>query len=408
MERRRDLWLPLPLFAILFYFSEGLPFGVVNELFPLYLREKGVSLHDIGLLSIPALAWTLKFFWSPLVDRYGSYRRWIAGALGGITISIAFFALTGSTSGAFFWSAVTLLAVGSATQDIAVDAYTIRATPRKDLGWVNSIRITAYRVAIIAAGGGMAALASFTSWRTSFRVAAMVAAAILFCTLTLVPPDRGEASQRSLVRGLADWLTRPNAAILLALVLLFRIGDSALAPMIKPFWVDRGYSAAEIGTVTTVIGVTFTILGGIAGGWVVTRIGIYRSLLWLGIVQMLSNGGYALVAMTGAGRIPIYSAAIVENFTGGLGIAAFLAFLMAICDRRYAATEYALLSALFGLTRSIAGAISGYSAEALGYADYFWLTVLLGAVPLLLLPVARRAIELATADTGTDAFVEVE
>jgi PAT family beta-lactamase induction signal transducer AmpG len=162
--------------------------------------------------------------------------------------------------------------------------------------------------------------------------------------------------------------------------------------MIKPYWVDRGYSPAEIGTITAVIGVIISILGAIAGGAIVARIGLYRAMLWLGAAQIASNLGYALVATTHAGRWAIYAAAIVENIGYGLGTGAFLAFLMAICDRERAATEYAMLTAAFGLTRVVIGTPSGWITQTHGYAAYFWLTVLLGIPGLLLVPFAKERI----------------
>jgi PAT family beta-lactamase induction signal transducer AmpG len=160
--------------------------------------------------------------------------------------------------------------------------------------------------------------------------------------------------------------------------------------MIKPYWVDRGYSPAEIGTITSVAGGITVILGVILGGFFVARFGVYASLLWLGIAQTLSNLGYAIVATLDAGRWAIYAAAIVENLGYGAGNAAFLAYLMSICDRERAATEYALLSAAFGLTGTIVGTASGYVAQYAGYPVYFWLTVFLGIPVLLLLPLIRN------------------
>jgi len=160
--------------------------------------------------------------------------------------------------------------------------------------------------------------------------------------------------------------------------------------MIKPYWVDRGYTPAEIGTITSIVGVIVSIISAIAGGFIVARIGIYASLLWLGAMQCLSNIGYALVATFNSGRWSIYAAAIGENIGYGLGTAAFLAFLMSICDRDRAATEYALLSAAYGLTGTIMASASGWLAKHAGYSLYFWLTVLLGIPPLLMIPFIRH------------------
>jgi PAT family beta-lactamase induction signal transducer AmpG len=193
--------------------------------------------------------------------------------------------------------------------------------------------------------------------------------------------------------------------MLLAVILLYRLGDNALTPMIRPYWVARGFSATEVGNVTTTLGMICTILGAIAGGAFVTRFGVFRGLLFLGVVQMLSNIAYALVAMTNAGRPALYGAAVIETFCGGLGTAAFLSFLMFICDRDNAATEYAMLSALFAVARSFAFALSGYFAKDLGYANYYWLTAALALPGLALLPQIRDRLSTTAGPTATTAAI---
>jgi len=379
--------------AALLYFSEGLPFGIVNDLMPVYLRVHGVDLTTIGFLSTVASAWTLKVFWSPLIDAFGTYRRWIAIAVLAMAGCMIALAVSPENFGTAFWTIITIFAIASATQDLAVDAFTIRATPQEFVGPVNSIRVAAYRAALIVGGGGLVALSGVIGWRGSFAASAAIAVIVFVIALRL-PEDRGAGADRKsivdLFRGLGEWLRRPRAGVLLAIVLLYRLGELAIYTMIKPYWVDRGYSPAEIGTITAVIGVIVSILGAIAGGAIVARIGLYRSMLWLGAAQVLSNLGYAIVATTHAGRWAIYAAAIVENIGYGLGTGAFLAFLMAICDRERAATEYAMLTAAFGLTRVLIGTPSGWIAKTAGYPSYFWLTVFLGIPGLLLVPFVRE------------------
>ncbi|MBW3671798.1 MAG: arabinose ABC transporter permease, partial [Acidobacteria bacterium] len=253
--------------------------------------------------------------------------------------------------------------------------------------------VTTYRIAFIVAGGGIAAIASWLGWSGAFAVCAGIMAALLLFSFSLPPGQRGALEKVNVISGLRRWINRPGAGWLLALVLLYRVGDAAVVPMSKPFWVDNGFSVAEIGMVTSALGMTFTIAGAWIGGLIIVKIGLWRSMLWLGIVQILSNAGYALLATFGGGRPGFYGAAIVESFTGGLGTAAFLAFLMAICDRRFAATEYALLSALFALTRTVAGATSGVITDSIGYAGFFWITLVLGIPALMLLPKIRGELE---------------
>jgi PAT family beta-lactamase induction signal transducer AmpG len=176
--------------------------------------------------------------------------------------------------------------------------------------------------------------------------------------------------------------------------------------MIKPFWVDVGFTAGEIGLVSVNIGLALSIAGGIAGGWYTDRSGIFKALWVLGLWQAFSNIGYAYAAaslplaetgavLTESQRWLMYGASAVESFTGGLGTAAFLAFLMAIVNKQHSATEYAILSSIFALSRSVAGWAGGFGAESLGYADYFLLTFFLAFPAYLLLPWAKRMLEYA-------------
>ncbi len=384
----------IPALAACLYFSEGFPFGIVNETVNLYLSFTKVDLATVGFIGGVGIIWTLKFLWSPLVDIFGSYRSWILGALLVLSLSLA---ALGSTRPASvpFWGALIVLVFASATHDIAADALLIRATPDDQLGLVNSTRVAAYRAAMIVAGGGVALLADRIGWNRAFFAAACVPLAI-FAILALTqrsedsaPRPATHGPRPSPLAALLDWLGRPGALTLLAVILLYRLGDNAMMAMIRPYWVSRGFTATEIGNVTTTLGMICTILGAIAGGAFVSRFGIYRSLLVLGSVQMLSNLAYAVVAMTGAGRTGLYSAAVIETFCGGLGTAAFLSFLMFICDREHAATEYAMLSALFAIGRTVAVTMSGVLAQNLGFAAFYWLTAALALPGLALLPWIR-------------------
>ncbi|HEX6178928.1 MAG TPA: MFS transporter [Thermoanaerobaculia bacterium] len=379
----------IPFLATGLYFSQGFPFGIANYALPIYLSTIGVSATAIGLLSSIGLAWTFKVFWAPAIDLYGTYRRWIMGALAVLAASIAALGVV-PAAGTAFWIAAGILAIASATQDIAIDALTIRITPRDLLGPVNSARVTAFRVAIIAAGGGLSVVSAALGWRNTFFVAAGVSIALMFFML-LVPEHEGVAPRReNPFRSLLRWIQRPRAIAFLIVIFLYRLGDSAVTPMVPKFWADRGFGAAEIGTVTTTFGMIFTIAGAVVGGLFVARFGIFAGLLWLGILQMASNVGYAIAAQLEVGRIAMYSVSSLEQFCNGLGTAAFLSFLMFICDRDNAATEYAMLSAIFGLSRTLAGMISGVGADALGWTEYFWVTVALGVPGLLFLPWIRR------------------
>lgn len=381
----------IPSIAAILYFSQGLPFGIVYETLNLYAAVEGVSLTDIGLLQAVGLAWTLKVFWAPLVDLVGTYRMWIFGALVVIAGCIAAFSIVPPGSGAFF-AVAALLAVASATQDIATDALTIRITPRELLGIVNSARVAAYRAAIIVASGGVALIADQAGWPMAFVITALLPLVLLLLIAVSVPRETEGEVVRELnpVAALLLWLMRPGSLMLLVVILLYRLGDSAITPMLRPYWVGRGFSATEVANVTTTLGMICTIAGAIAGGAFVTRFGIFRGLMTLGVAQMLSNVCYAFVAMAGGTRASLYGATVVESFTNGLGVAAFLSFLMFVCDKQNAATEYAALSAVFAISRTMAAAVSGYFAQRMGFAPYFWLTAALALPGLALLPLIRQ------------------
>ncbi len=374
----------------LLYFAEGFPFGIVVDNLPVYFRVHGVSLVDIGLMSLLGLPWTLKVLWAPLVDRFGHARRWITAAL--VMMSGLLVVLPGfdaSAPGMALWALLFALTLASATQDVAIDAYTIGFLDRGEEGVANGVRVSAYRAALIVGGGGLVAIAGAAGWRAVFLVAAATLLA-LAAAVGRAPVIAVESRPRApWWPSFQAWIGRPGAAAVFAFVLTYKLGDASMGPMVKPFWVDRGLSVAEIGLVSTTIGIALSVVGALCGGAFTSRFGLFRSLWVLGLAQAFSNLGYAAAAASGAGRVGIYASSALESFTGGLGTAAFLAFLMRACDKEQAATQYALLSALFGLTRTLAGAASGIGTARLGYAAYFAFTFVLAFPAYLLLPWVR-------------------
>jgi PAT family beta-lactamase induction signal transducer AmpG len=382
------------------YFAEGLPFGIAYDVWPVFFRVHGVSLREIGLMSLLSLPWTWKLLWAPLVDRYGSRQHWITACLfmlGATTLAIV--PQDASQPSLMMWALLLLFTTASATQDIAIDAYAVDVSTPKSVGSINGTRVSAARVALFVGGGGFLILADFTGWSLLW-----VALAVIFFGLAIaawmsprVPLD--SSARQHAIKPVLNWILRWEMVPVLLFVLLFKVGDSTLGRMVKPFWVDRGYSLTEIGSISVTLGVVLTILGALAGGWIVNRIGIFRSLLWLGLAQLASNLGYVVVAAVDLPRESIYVASVVESFTQGLGTAAFLSFLMNLCDKEHAATQYAILSAMFALTRDVAGAFTGIGVESLGYAVFFALTTALALPALALLPLIRPRIrEGSTAD----------
>lgn len=385
---------PLPAllrWVSILYLSSGFPFGLVNYLLPVYMRMGGVGLDAIGkMVSDAGAAWTFKFAWSPLVDRYGTRRAWILPcqiALGVVTAALA--VVDPTRAAGYFFALLVLLAVISATQDIAIDAYTIELVGERQLGAANGVRVTAYRVALLATSAVLVALVADIGWRTVFIVAGVAMLVLAALTLTIPATPRHDVKREPVLAPLKALLARPHIVATLLFALTFKLGDLAMQPMTGPFAVDRGLGPRELGLLGA-LAIGSVIVGALLGGALTTKWGVFRALWILGLVQALSNLGYAAAASSGAPKWMVFGAAMVEQFTGGLGTAAFLAFLMSLCDRRFAATQYAFLSALYGGSRWVAGRYSGAMVESMGYQQFFLLTFLLALPAYLLLPTLSR------------------
>ena len=373
-------------------FASGFPFGLINEAVPIYLRTHGASLVEIGQLAKLSLPWSLKWLWAPLVDRHGSRRQWIAGSLGGLAV-LTFIAgtLDVGALGPAFWIVLFAIVFLSATQDVAIDAYTIQSTTTRELGVANSVRITLYRVGMLTAGGLLVWLAGRIGWSESFSTGAVVLGALAVGTLFLPAVDRTTEKPGTLWEPLRELLRRPGIATVVVFALIFKLDIAALEPMMRPFWVDAGLTLEEIGAVVTTGRLVATIAGAAAGGVFTTRYGIFSGLWVLGLIQAFSGLVYWGTAVAEPAKSLVVAAAYFESFAAGLGTSAYLAFLMSVCERRYAATQFAVLSALLALTRWIAGDFSGGLAEQLGYANYFLLTFFVGLPAFALIPRLRGA-----------------
>lgn len=452
------------------YFSSGFPLGIFYDIFPVYFRQQGIELGKIGLISLLGLSWTLKFIWAPAIDHYRRHRLWMAimdVMMGAVMLAFAW----QNGFGPWVWIAIGLFTFFSATNDIAIDAYSIELLHKGETGIGNGLRIGFYRVGMLAAGV-ILILSDYLSWAGAFYCAAAVFVAgfavsffapqeaakiridspslatelksictdpipfaiiVLFFLGSLKLFDNGahwskthpafwpaistvalllfagsflfrKRKKKALTDGpmfgaLMNLLQRRHIFPVLAFVLLFKLPDTAMGFMIKPFWVDSGFSNTEIGLVSVNIGLALSISGGLVGGWVTDKIGVYKALWMLGLFQGCANLGYVLAATviphgTGAvifsHKLLMYGASAVESFNSGLGTAAFLAFLMSIVDRQRSAAEYALLSSVFALSRSVAGWAGGLGAQSFGYATYFLLTFFMMFPAYLFLPWVKQ------------------
>jgi PAT family beta-lactamase induction signal transducer AmpG len=400
LSLRRKLWV-----VGLLYFAEGVPYGFINITLAVYFRSQGMPLPQIGFLSILGLAWSLKILWAPLVDRFGRRAAWIVPAqvlvgLGMLLVPQFDIAPAPGT----FWLLLGGLCLASATQDIAIDAYTIELLSARELGLANGFRLGAYRLALIAAGGGVIMLSGLIGWRASFVGVAVLMLAMAGVILTAPDfqrprPERrdhpGPAGRQGQLREAVRRLGQlPHLWAIILFILTFKLGDAWMGSMVSPFWVDMGFSRGEIGLISGTLGAVATIAGSLLGGYCTSRWGLAPALLWLGAFQALSNLGYWVAAWPGMWRYATYLASLGESFTGGMGSAPFLAFLMCLCDKRHSATHYAFFSMLFGCTRSLAGYLGGLGAARFGYGPFFFYTFL-AALPAFalfpwILPVARQ------------------
>ena len=395
MRLRRKL-----AFVALLYVIEGFPMGVYVDLWPVYFTRHGVSLAAIGALTGLNLFWFLKVLASPLVDRFGERRHWIAACMVVMAACLlAIGSLDARQLGLSLWLVMSVYCAASATQDIAIDAYAIGLADRGQEGPFDSMKVTAYRAGQLAAGSGLLFLPRWIGWDGTFAVAAGISALLALTTFATPPVPVPEASRLETLAPLRRWLSRPGALPALAFVLLYRVGDRAMGPMVKPFWVARGFSNEEIALVSGAFGMGAIVLGAIVGGAIVARIGIGRALLWLGAFALASNFGYSLAAaFPESGHLGIYGASLVESFCSGLAAAAFLSYLMRICEKEHAAVQYAMVTALYALTGTLFALPSGVLTEQLGYAAYFALTAAMALPAFAFLPGARVWIGRETGD----------
>ncbi len=391
------------LVIFLMGFSSGLPLLLGFSTLSFWLREADVGLAAIGGLLTVATPYSLKFLWAPLMDhvRLPVVTRWLGLRRGWLLVvqlllmgSIVMVGQAEPPGGlAFLAMAALVMAFLSATQDIVVDAYRIEILDEHEQGAGAAMTQAGYRVGMLAAGAGALALADVLSWGWVYAImAALLTVGIAGTLIAEEPvsrrppaPDKPLAFLRhATLDPLKDFATRKGWVLILAFVLLYKYGDSVAGAMANPFYVDLGFSGMEIASVTKVFGVAMTMVGVFAGGVLVARIGILPALAVGGVLQAATNLIFAWLATLGHDMTALAIAVGADNFTGGLGSAAFVAYLSSLCNLAFTATQYALLTSLMAFGRTMLAASSGWLAEGLGWPGFFMATALL-AVPALVL-----------------------
>ena len=380
--------------------ASGSPYMVGTKLLQGWLTASGVPLGLIGLLAYAELPYTLKMVWAPLLDRWpipwpDRRRGWLLLLQSILVAVIAAMALLqpdrSQSSLLAIGAMAVLLAVVSATQDIVIDAYRTDLLPETERGAGAAATNLGYRAAMLAIGAGGFILAGRTGWPAAFLAASALMLTVLPFTLTapkLPPIEHQITSLRQAVVGPArDFLRRtggPRAAMLLALVLLYRWPDGLLGVMAVPFLLQKGFSPEVVGTVLAGWGIVATIIGTVLGGLLFGRLGMNRSLWLFALVGAAGNLSYAVLARFGGGMPALLAAVGLENLGGGMVGAAFVALLMSLCNPRFSATQYALLSGVYALSRSILSGPAGFLAEGVGWSSFFTLSAL-ASLPAFLL-----------------------
>jgi len=422
--------------------SSGMPLGWVFNSLQFFLVDLGLKRSTIGLLSGVSIPWTLKFLWAPLVDRYalpwpGRRRSWIivgqlalAAAFGGLA-AFAVRALAAKQAGESMESVALLIGVIalavaflSATQDIAIDAYAVETLHKDEQGPVSGLRIMYYRLGMLVAGALAVSASDWLGWPVVFLLLGVVFAAFVAVTLAAPEPDVPAAAPRSLgsavVEPFKTYFSRADAIPIALFLVFYKFGDNMGGTMVNPFLKDLCFSNAEAGAAVKSIGFISTIVGAGLGAAAMTKMGLGRALWIFGALQAGANVVYSIAATTRAlpldvaqcaGLPPLdlatrawtYVAIASEYGAQGMASAAQGALLLRVCDKRYGATQFALLSSLFGLGRWGAGLPSGYLVEQLGYPVFFVLCATLAAAPGFfflsrIAPVRQR--EVLTADAN--------
>ena len=422
------------LVSALMGFSCGLPLLLTLSVLQAWMKQEGVDLGTIGLMSLVGLPYTLKFLWSPFLDYFtlpflGRRRGWLLIAQLCLTGAIAGLGLSNPAANPWMVAFIALLVTFfSASQDIVVDAYRREDLADDELGLGSSLYVNGYRVGMLLASGGGLIMADHMSFGSVYLIMAGCMSVGLITTLvtpepeatqwiprhqteTLLEPAEIPLTIREMLREalkyrsaweflkyiyrskamavmrepLEEYFSRSGALWMLAFILMYKIGDQMASTMTTPFYLDIGFTKTQIGAVVKLFGFWATIAGAFLGGVLILRLKIYRSLWFFGILQMVSTAGFALLAQVGASTWLLAGVVAFENLTAGMGTSAYVAFMAALTNKKFTATQYALLSSLMGVPRVFLSAPTGFMAEGLGWTGFFIFCTLIAVPGLLLL-----------------------
>lgn len=390
---------------LLLGFSSGLPLALTSGTLQAWATVENVSLQSIGFLTLAGTAYTLKFLWAPFIDRYvppilGRRRGWVFVTQWLLAFSIA---AMGFFSPGQELQTLALLAVWvaflSSTQDIAFDAYSTDVLRHGERAAGAALKVMGYRLAMVVSGGLALIMADeWLGWSNTYILMGVLMAAASLATLWAPEPEQIAKAPRNLQEAVLDplreFFSRNGAWTILILIILYKLGDAFAGALSTTFLIrGAGFSVAEVGMVNKVFGLVATIIGALLGGSIMSKMGLYRSLMAFGLLQAVSNFGYWALAVTPPHLYSMAVVVAVENLCGGLGTAAFVALLMALCQARFSATQFALLSALSAVGRTyLAGPLTPVLVNMFDWPIFFVVTIVLALPGLYLLWLMRGLI----------------
>jgi len=392
----RQMFSPRMLVSFLMGFACGAPLLLTSSVLQAWMTEQGVDLSVIGLYSLVGLPYTLKFLWAPVFDRYtlpflGRRRGWMLITQFALILALVALGLTNPAQTPWLVAvAACVVTFFSASQDIVIDAYRREDLSDNQLGLGSSLYVNGYRLGMLLAGSGGLILADHVSFA---RVYLLMAGSLLVGVVTTLlcrePPlvkGTPRTFREAIINPFVDYFSRDRALLLLLFILLYKLGDQMASTLTTPFYLSLGFSKTEIGAVAKLFGFWSAIAGGLVGGAILLRIGIIRSLWIFGFLQAAAILSFSVLALMGHSLVGLAVAIVLEQLTSGMGTSAYVAYMASLTNKRFTATQYALLSSCMGIPRVIIAAPAGWLAESLGWPLFFVGCAVVAVPGLLLLP----------------------
>lgn len=393
--------------VLLLGFSSGLPLALTGTLLQAWFTVGGASITAIGFLSLIGQPYVYKFIWAPFLDYYvpplfGRRRGWLIITQLGLVIAIACMALGNPMNHPYILSSMALaVAIISATQDIAVDAYRTDILPPEERGIGSALYTGGFRFAMMASGGLGLVAAQFIGWRTTYLIMAGLMIIGLFATWFGEEPAMKGVKPPSLIastiESLREFLQRDSAIIFLLMIVLYKLGDAISVSLTTTFLIrDLGFSLATVGAVAKSVGLLGTLLGVFIAGILMLRISLYRALMLFGILQTIAILTFLQLAISGQSYYLLVICTFTDNLFNAMGTTALVALLMSLCDHRYTAAQFALLTAISSIARVFVGPLAGYLVEHFGWVNFFIISMIMTIPGLLLLSYLRPQINAQT------------